>query len=314
MITSSAKLWSAVTLVALVGAVVYALASDGEKIGTYVLLFLAVAAFVLALLGMVLRDGEVDVVAPAAAAAADAIEPARSALPAAVWPIVAAFGIGLLLVGLAVGGLWFGAGVLVLLVVLVEWMVQGWAERATGDQAYNRALRNQVMYPFEVPLAGTLVAAVAVIALSRVLLALPKEGAIILAGVVASVVLLLGWLVASRPRVSSSVVAGILAFGAVAILGGGIVGAVVGEREFEHHEVEGGHDSEGEGADGEGTEGGENADDEGVDTGVPDSGQEEGPDSDPPGRETSGGAEDEESNESETVDEETQVEDDESGG
>ena len=314
MITTSGKLWSAVTLVALIGAVVYALASDNEKIGTYVLVFLAIAAFVLALLGVLTRDGDLDATAAAAAPAPDAAEHARFALPAAVWPIGAAFGVGLLLVGMSVGGLWFLAGVVVLLVVFVEWMVQGWAERATGDQAYNRALRNQVMYPFEVPLAGTIVAAIAVIAFSRVLLAVSKEGSIILAGVVATVVLLVGWLLSSRPRVSSSVVAGVLAVGAVAVLGGGIVSAVVGERDFEHHEVEGGHDSEGEGHDGEGTEDGEDADDEGVDTGVPDDARDEGPDSDPPGRETSGGAEDEESNDSGTLDEEGQVEDDEAGG
>jgi hypothetical protein len=304
MITSSAKLWSAVTVVALIAAVTYSIASDFEKVGTYVLIFLAIASFVLTLLGILVRDGEVELVAPAAAPAGADVEYARSALPAAVWPIAAAFGIGLVLVGLAVGGLWFFAGALVLLIVLIEWMVQGWAERATGDQNYNRALRNQVMYPFEVPLAGTLLAAMAVIAFSRVLLALPKEGSIVLAAVVAAVVLLLGWLVASRPRVSSSIVAGVLVIGAVAILGGGIVGAVVGERDFEEHENEAVHEDES--GDTGTTEGAEDVDGSNA--------EEEGVDTDPDGRDTSGGAEEDDEDDSGTLDEETQVEDDGSGG
>ena len=51
-------------------------------------------------------------------------------------------------------------------------------------------------------------------------------------------VLLVAVVVAARPRVSSSVLTAVLVLGAVALLGGGIVGAVAGEREIEEHEAE----------------------------------------------------------------------------
>ena len=54
--------------------------------------------------------------------------------------------------------------------VLVEWMVLAWSDRATGDPETNRLVRNRIMAPFEVPLAGFLVVAGSVVAFSRLLL------------------------------------------------------------------------------------------------------------------------------------------------
>jgi hypothetical protein len=57
--------------------------------------------------------------------------------------------------------------------------------------------------------------------------------------VVAAAVLGLSALIATRPRISSSLVAGVAVVGAVALLAGGVVGAVAGERDIEPHEEEG---------------------------------------------------------------------------
>jgi plastocyanin len=78
------------------------------------------------------------------------------------------------------------------------------------------------------------------------LLAVSKIGSTVVAIVVASVILGVAFLITSRPKLSSSLLTAVVAIGAIGLLGGGIVGAVAGEREFEAHEEEGGHGGEGE--------------------------------------------------------------------
>jgi len=155
---------------------------------------------------------------------------------------------GFVVVGLAASSwlLWLGFGLAA--VTVAEWMVQSWAERATGDHAYNQALRNRIMFPFEFPVIAAVVVGFVVLGFSRVLLALPKTGSWVLAAIVAAVILAIASLIAARPRISPSVLTGVLAIGAVAVLGGGIVGAVVGEREFHPHEDS--HGTEDPGAEG----------------------------------------------------------------
>ncbi|MBW3547910.1 MAG: hypothetical protein KY452_07225 [Actinobacteria bacterium] len=251
MITLGSRFWLAVTTFAAVGWFVYVLSSGGEKFGTLVLAFLAVAAAIPAVALVVLRDGNVAVEGAGAMAAGPRSYATR--FPAA-WPALAALGGGIALVGLATGGALLYVGLAILVVTLFEWMVQGWAERATSDPAANQRLRNQVMYPIEIPALAVIGIALVVLTFSRVLLALPKTGSTVVAIVVASAILGVAVLLTSRPRLSSSVLTGVVVAGAVALVAGGIVGAVAGEREIEEHG--GGHgadeeqheeDAEGEG-------------------------------------------------------------------
>src|SRR5688500_16345491 len=117
-------------------------------------------------------------------------------------------------------------------------MVQSWAERATGNHAANQALRNRIMYPIEIPVLAAMGIALVVLSISRVLLALPKEGSTIIAMVLASAILGVAALLAARPRISSSMLTGVVVAGAVAMIAGGVISAVAGEREFEHHGAE----------------------------------------------------------------------------
>ena len=251
MIPTGSKLWFGVAGFALVAAVAYFIASDGEEHGSMVLLSLALAGFTLGLLSSFLRDGDLpaprslsDEVPPSEGAVATA--PARVELTAA-WPALLAVGLGVAAVGLAVGNLLLYLGLLLAVAAGVEWMVQAWAERATGDPARNRELRNRLMSPFEIPVLAAAVIAVVIIAFSRVLLAVPKAGSTVFAIVVAVVILGAAFLITSRPRLSSSLITGVVVLGAIGLLGGGIVGGVAGEREFEEHGAEEDHGGEGEG-------------------------------------------------------------------
>ncbi len=233
MVNTGSRFWFGVTALGLIGAVVYFAASGGEKYGTLVLGFTAVAAGMLGAASIVLRDGNV------ALAAADGPGQERAApivprFPAA-WPAVAALGTGVTVVGLAAGGALLYVGLGILGITLAEWMVQSWAERATTDADVNRRLRNRVMFPVEIPVVSLLGIGVAVIAFSRVLLAVSKTGSTVIAIVVASAIFGVGILLNARPRVSSSLLTAVVVIGAVGLLAGGIVSAVAGEREFEHH-------------------------------------------------------------------------------
>lgn len=160
------------------------------------------------------------------------------------WPAIAAFGVALLVVGLVWEALLVVFGVVVLGIVLVEWTVQTWADHATGDPATNRRIRNRLMNPIEFPVGGVLAVAVVVMAFSRFFLAASKDVAVIGAGVLATIVLVLGWVLAARPKLSANVVVGLLLVVAVGVIGLGVASGVAGEREF--HKIGSEEEEEGE--------------------------------------------------------------------
>jgi hypothetical protein len=208
----------------------------GEHSGYLVLVALALA---LAFLGIVLvafRDADPDAVQ--AVAGTETLPEASPVRSPSYWPAVGAFGVVLTLVGLVVDEALFVVGLLVGGVVAIEWLVEAWSDRATGDAAVNRQIRNRIMLPIEVPAIAAIAIVIGVLMFSRVLLALPANGSSAVAIAVAAVILGLGVTLAYRPAVSSSAVVALLALVAVALVTGGIVAAAVGERDFEEHHVE----------------------------------------------------------------------------
>jgi hypothetical protein len=239
MVNTGSRFWFGVVALGVIGSLAYLFASGGELYGTLVLAFTAVAGMILGVTSIALRDGDVALAAGAGPPAEDRPVSTRFA---AAWPALAALGAGVCMVGLAIGGGLFYVGLAILGVTLAEWMVQSWAERATADAEVNQRLRNRVMFPLEIPALALIGIAVAVIAFSRVLLAVPKAGSTVVAVVVATVIFGVGVLLNARPKVSASLLAAIVALGAAGLLGSGIVAAVAGEREFEAHETEEGAD------------------------------------------------------------------------
>ncbi len=255
MVNTGSRFWFGVVALGVVGALAYLLTSGGELYGTLVLGFTAVAGVILGVTSISLRDG--DVASTTAGSAAAEHRPAATRF-AAAWPALAALGAAVCMIGLALGGALFYVGVAILAVTLVEWMVQSWAERSTADAAVNQRLRNRIMFPVELPALALIGIAVAVIAFSRVLLAVSQTGSTVVAIVVATVIFGVAVLLNARPRVSSSLLTVIVVLGVVGLLGSGIVAAVAGEREFEEHEAEEGADHGASGEEGteleEGTE------------------------------------------------------------
>jgi hypothetical protein len=211
----------------------------GDHLGYGLLVTAGLLAILQALVLTAVRDAD-----PQAQAQVAGVESVPAVRPAGVsyWPPVTAFGVGLVLVGLVSEPLLVVFGLIVVGVVLVEWTIQTWADHATGDPETNRRIRNRFMNPVEYPAAGALAVGLVIISFSRVLLAMSSLGAVWVAGVLGGVVLLLGWLVAARPKTSSNFVVGLLLVGAIVTIGLGVAGGVAGEREF--HQIGGGHGEE----------------------------------------------------------------------
>ena len=148
------------------------------------------------------------------------------------WPPLAAFGAALVVLGLVFEPILFIFGLIAMGFVLVEWTVQTWADHATGDPATNARIRNRIMNPIEFPLAGALAIGVLVLSVSRVLLAVSELNAVWVAGGIATLVLVGGAIIASRPRLSSNAVVGLLLVAAIVVIALGVAGGVAGKREF----------------------------------------------------------------------------------
>jgi hypothetical protein len=254
MITTASKFFYGLAGLLFVAALTYGYSTGGGEVGPLSLGYkgavgdvlgysiLVGASAIAAFLGFsstAFRDADPE----AAAEVIGADAPPLPALPASsYWPVVGAFGVALVVIGVVLNNVFFVAGLIALGAVAIEWTIQAWSERATGDPAVNREIRNRLMLPFEVPIAGALIVAVVILGYSRVFLAVSKENAVWVALAVAAGVFIVGTALAAAPRIRTDLVAGLLVLFALVTVGLGITAAVSGEREFHHVGEDEGHE------------------------------------------------------------------------
>jgi hypothetical protein len=219
--------------------------SVGDHLGYGILVSGAVVSLFLGFVATAVRDADAEAVAQVAGT--DTV-PAVTPAGTSYWPPVAAFGVALVLIGLVSSTPVFVFGLIVLGIVLVEWTVQAWADRATGDPETNRRIRNRVMNPIEFPAVAALALGVIAIAFSRVFLTFSADVTVWVGVGLTALIVGGAFLVASRPRISSNVVIGLLVVAAVAIVSIGVAGALNGPREVHEEEEEEGTEAEAEGA------------------------------------------------------------------
>ncbi len=256
MLTWGSKYLFALSGFAFIGAIVYGLVTGGDPVGVIssgykggvgdhlgyaILLGVSMSTLALAVTTIVTRDGDAEeMAARLGVAGVPAVTPPATG---SVWGIVTAFGVGAIIIGIAVSQAFFILGLAVLFVVGLNWVVLAWSDRATGDPAVNEVIRRRVLGPVEIPMIGSLIIAVIAIGMSRVFLAVSKEGATI-AGSIVTVLVFGTAVVLSKVDVKRNVMSGIVVLGAALVLVGGIVGAAVGQRDFEHHHEDGEHSEE----------------------------------------------------------------------
>ena len=270
MLTPGFKLFFGLAVLAVVGAVVYGVATGdpsapdylgivdrsswkgvfslgwqggvGEHTGYVILVFAAITAGGLACLLVAFRDADASSVGELAP---DGKIPPTQAQPQhSFWPVVGAFAVAVTAIGLVIHAAIFVVGLILLGVVIFEWMASAWSDRATGDAAANRALRNRIMQPIEIPVLAAAGIAVLVLGGSRVLLAVSEFSAVWIAAGVAAVILAFAVLFVARPKIGKSAIAGVLALGAAAVVAAGIVAAAIGPAEHGGHEGEDDHSAE----------------------------------------------------------------------
>jgi hypothetical protein len=233
MFTTGSKLLIGATVAAAVFAVAYGVAQGGA-LGTIGLISAAVALAGLAGLNVFVRDSNVSAMDP------DAFELAAAAQATArpsLWPLLVALGATTLTLGLVTTRAFFIVGLIAVIAGAVEWLIQGWSERASADRRFNADVRDVMADPMELPVAGAIGAAVVVYAFSRIMLGLPSKSSTVVAfAVAAALVLAVGAFVGLRRDVSKTSLTGAFSVAAIALIGAGTFAGLTGEREIpEHH-------------------------------------------------------------------------------
>ena len=276
MLTNGCKLYGGFGLAALISALLYGIVSGntsgpdylqiidrsafkgvislgwqggvGEHLGYVILIFVFLASALLALLLTAFADA--DPQATAEISDTGELPPAQAPTAPSYWPIALAFGLGLTVIGLAANPAIMVIGLVVAAIAGLEWMFSAWAERASSDPQVNRAVRNRLLWPVEVPLVGAAGIALLVIGTWRVLIAVSEFSALWVATGMAAVVFAVAIMFAYAPKVSKSVVVGVIALAAVGVIAAGIVATAIGSRDFHdlnedlHHEPAAAHSSE----------------------------------------------------------------------
>jgi len=264
MLTRGAKLFFGLAAVAYVGALVYGVITNGlghggvgevltgdgavnaflgpltfgykggvgEHLGYTLLMGFAVCSAAMGFSSLAFRDGDPEALAELANA--DAVPPVSEPSDLSQWPLVTAFSLTLIVLGLAIGPVMFAIGCGALGICAVEWSIKAWSERATGDPEVNRIIRNRMMYPVELPVAGLLLGAIVVYCFSRILLSASKDGALIIGCVIGVVIFIGSVAIGTRPEIRRGALVATLLLGAVAVVTIGIIGAVKGESPVEH--------------------------------------------------------------------------------
>jgi hypothetical protein len=228
MFTTGSKLLLGSTGAAVVFAVIYGI-TVGGTLGVFGLLSAAVALALIAGINIYSGDANVAIDDTAAATLSAA---ARQAPAGSPWPVVGAIGIALVAVGLVSTAMVTIVGLVVILAAVIEWMVQAWAEHGSADEAYNGEIRARMANPLEMPILATIFAAIVIVGFSRIMLALTKVGTVVAFSVIAAVVLFIAYLMAARPGVAARTLGGVVAIGVLALVAGGAVAAVSGERKM----------------------------------------------------------------------------------
>jgi hypothetical protein len=242
MIPTGSRLLIGATVVAIVAAVLYGITQEGS-LGTIGLASAAVALAVIAGVNLYTRDANVSAMDPAATTESAAAAPAPGS---SLWPLAAAAGAVLVVVGLVTFPVILIFGLVVMLASTVEWMVQSWSERASADVEFNTAVRQRMAHPLEFPILGAIAVGTLIYSFSRIMLFLSRSGGPVVFVTIAAFILFVGFLFAARPSLRGGLIAAVIAIAAVGLVTGGLVAALEGERDTEAHETTGGLAAAGE--------------------------------------------------------------------
>lgn len=223
MFTPGSKFFLGLSGLALISAVLYTIFINPSDIGAYALFGLLLSGALVSGFSFYTRDGD-------STSEAEAVEAAAYSPAPSFWPIVFALGIAIVLLGVATNQIVFVLGIAVLFGGGVEWTIQSWAERASGDAEFNSFVRHRAIGALDYP--GLAAVALGVIAylFSRIMLASSKNGATLILTIVSAVILAFGFYVAKQPVFRGKAVALIVSAASLLLVVAGVATAISGER------------------------------------------------------------------------------------
>jgi len=223
MITPGSKYFFGLTGLSLIAAILYMVLVNPNDLGAVALFGLATSGALIGSMASFTRDG--DVYTDEEAVAANAV-----AGPSSIWPIVFALGAAIVLTGLATVSVVFILGIAVLIGGGIEWSIQNWADGASSDREFNNFARSRAISALEYPGLAAVGLGVIAFFFSRVFLALSKEAGTLFFIVVATGILVVGVLIASKPFMKGAVTVVVAVLAVVALVGIGTFAALSGER------------------------------------------------------------------------------------
>lgn len=227
MFSTGSKLFVGLAGLTTAAFTIYGITQNFGALGSLGLFFLMLALMGLATAVIFTRDGNISAMDTAAVQTAPSgAQPAGDSM----WPFVAAAAAVLLIVGLVTDKRYFVAGLGIMVVAIVEWMVRAWADRASANAAFNQGIRRQIMHPLELPLAGLTGLAVVIYGFSRMMVAAHKNIGPVILGVGAALILAFGVTFSAKRNMRRGLVAGVCALGGIAVVAGGIASASMGQR------------------------------------------------------------------------------------
>jgi hypothetical protein len=234
MFTTGSKLFLGATVLSIVACVVFgtSIGGPGGVFATVGLVSTTVVFAFLTGINFFTRDGNVAANEEGVTRTAAAAQPP---VGRSLWPVVGAVGVGGLVVGAVSRPVVFKVSLIIVLAVIVEWMIQGWSERASADAAYNEGVRKRLLHPLEFPILGAVVGVAVIYSFSRIMLSVNKDAGRWVFIVVGAVITTIGFLFAAKRGISKGTAAGIVTVGALALVGVGVASAVSGQRTIEPH-------------------------------------------------------------------------------
>lgn len=203
-----------------------------------VLVSLGAVAFAVATSMRSITDGEVEPLVPADAPPPQ-LQPITDMGPttgASAFPLVAAIGLVLVGVAGATGALAFYLAVALLLVAAGGWLGQAFAEHPLSTARLGDRVSRRATSPFTYPVLAVLLGAVVAISVSRVYLTVNEKAAVVVSGLVATVLFVGCLALATGRNVGRRLTAGLAGVALVSVVGAGAASAGRGERITERRE------------------------------------------------------------------------------
>lgn len=255
MTTTGSKFAFGSALLALIAAFFVAIATTGHKIGMSqltgpisfgwkggvgnhvayaVLVGYAAVSIMLGVVLSAVRDGD-----PSEGARLQGLDRPAAVLPPRgtnYWPPIGVVGLAVSTIGLVYNPPMFILGLIVMGIAALQWSIYAWSDRATADPYSNRNARHQLVYPMDFPLFAIVAIFLFVMAISRVLLALPEGADTAVFGAVPAVAFVVAIILSFRPQTSRSIITGMTVISVIIVLVLGIYGFAKGPKTIEKHE------------------------------------------------------------------------------